>query len=263
MAGVEVEQVHEAAVAVEKTDYYSACADRIESIADKTLRKLAYTRFWGRLARLGGWNGTIEKPDGAEATRWRGSSLWWAWGGHGGMSTKCPPDYRPDHAAAIAGSNSCAMLATVRTVRPGALVAAHVDCLWIEGTVPTLAGAWKVKGRGPFRVYAPGVYVHGEALAASGRPTPPTGPEDVEAWAHTGPGGGWARKAREWGDTSCVDDAAATSRPIILDEPEGARVRYGVGADTWTPKGWIHRPRSVEHEPDQDGTSVPGSRAAT
>lgn len=258
---VEVEEVHEAAVAVESAPYYVPCANRIQHIDDKILRKLAYTRFWGRLARLGGWEGTPERPAGT-ADQWRGSSLWWTWTGHGGMSHKCPPDYRPDHAAAIAGQNSCAMLATVRTVPAGQLVAAHVDCLWIDGPVPTLAGAWKVKGRGPFRAYAPGVYVHGDTLAASGRSVPPTTAADVESWARTGPGGGWAAKSRDWLSDTCVESISASSLPIRLDDDEGRRLRYDLTGQPWTARGWIYAPKEVEHEPDPDQAGGAGSCTA-
>lgn len=258
---VEVEQLHEAAVAIDPAPYYAGCADRIEAIADKNLRKLVYTRFWGRLARLGGFEGTRERPEDTSSDRWIGSSLWWTWRGHGGDSFECPPDYRPDHAAAIAGTNSTAMQRAVRRVPPGQLVAAHVDCLWTAGAEPpAFEGAWKRKRTdaqggtvAPLRCYAPGVYVHGETLAASGLRTLPKSAAEVEAWATSGPGAGWARKAREWREgVTCVDSAEAVSDPPGHHDEEGRRVRYDLDGPRWTARGW--RPREEAGTLDDGGS---------
>lgn len=269
--GVEVVELHEAAVSLDPFPVYAPCADRIEAIGSKRLRKLVYTRFWGRLARLGGFEGTVQRA-GPSSQLWIGSRLWWTWAGHGGLSHKCPPDYRPDHAAAIAGSNSTAMQRAIRRLRPGQLVAAHVDCLWTAGEPPALEGAWKRKpcapdGRtvGPLRCYAPGVYVHGETFAASGRREAPSSAEDVAAWATSGPGAGWARKAREWRDgITCVESADAVSDAPAAwgdDERPGRRQRYLVEGPTWTHRGWVHAPEEAPCEVQSPGGGSPDERS--
>ena len=235
---VTVEDVHEVAIGAETDRLYERCADRIESITDKRLRKLAYTRFWGRLARLGGWTGV--KGFDANRSQWIGSSLWWEWSGHGGDSRKCPPDYRPDHAAYIAGTNALVMNQSARLVPSGSLCAAHVDCLWYDyGREPkNLPGEWKIKEVGPARFYAPGVYAHGSKLAASGRTPAPKTEEEVAEWSSKGSGATWASRAREWDGDSCLVSADATSKPLVIYDDSGSRIRYGINDGNWTPKGW-------------------------
>lgn len=217
--GVEVLEVLQAAVCMARPIHAPAAA-RIRSIADPTLRKLVHCRYWGRLAALGGYEGTTDEDDGEEQTgagpfprstvhrarpkRRPGSRLWWRWSGRGGDES-CPPDYMPCSAAYISTGATHALQLALDVLAPGSLVMAHVDALWTTDTQGAAhleqSGGWKVKGTGPMEVYGVGMGRHGDRLLSAGyRPDRhgPLTPSSLQAHA-MGPEAGWGtRMGRVW-----------------------------------------------------------------
>lgn len=139
---------------------HARAADVIDAVPHKGLRKLLYTRYWGRLAAVGGFDGSPEQREETDV-RINHSLLWWRWSGMT-VGKDGAPDYRPDQAAFIATSNHLEMNARIATIPPDGLIAAHVDALWIDGSIhePGEPGGWKEKARGPLRWYATGTYSH-------------------------------------------------------------------------------------------------------
>lgn len=256
--GVSILRIYEAAGAMEMEPYHAPAADRIEEIADKRLRKPVYLRYWGRMAAVGGWQGRPDSEEHeAEEVKLIGSSLWWKWHGHGGESTSCPPDYRPDHAAMIATSNAMMMAEAARSLPGSRILGAHVDCLWVEGNAgdapPRLRGEWSIKSEGPCRLYAPGVYVHGETMCASGCKSDIVTAEDVATFASKG--GNHAKVARVWRDgVTCAESEEARSDAPTFYQADGKPdYERGIYNHTWTNRGWIHEERKhVESESCQE-----------
>lgn len=168
--GVELRQVHE--VMVCRTEPIHAWAgERIAQVQDKGLQKLLYTRYWGRLASIGGWRGSQVEPDAPPGSvhRFDGSDLYWLWEGYGPESFDCAPDYRPDHAAFIAGLNHQRMNEEVRRVPRDRLIACHVDAIWTDDPEWTPGGRdFAQKGEGETRFYGVGTYRCGEKMGAQG-----------------------------------------------------------------------------------------------
>ena len=166
--GCRVVEVIEAATC-RVDNMHARAADRICEIDDDSLRKLVYTRYWGRMAARGGYFGTKERPDvdRRRLTRIKGSSLFWQWGGIQTDSHLCPPDYMPDHAAYISSRNSIEMAMALASLEPYQVIGTHIDAIWVAGPA-TFGNAWKVKGNGILRFYGVGTYNHAGEVAAQG-----------------------------------------------------------------------------------------------
>lgn len=245
--GAEVEHIDEVALAACEP-IHARVADRIDAIKHPGLRKMLYTRYWGRLAFAGGWKGTIEKQADTDV-KIGTSALWWRWDGRT-LGGTCPPDYRPDQAAFIAAHNHRAVNREADRLPPDALVAAHVDALWIDASIahdidPAPDG-WKIKGRGPLRWYATGTYTHAGEHHAQGCPGKIDDARMTE-WVAGGlrDGAEWVRRWNPLGGSAKTDPGA------ISDPPEhGPRHHVGrplripsvLDDDEWI-NGW---PRSEE-----------------
>lgn len=204
-AGADIEHVGEVALC-DVAPWLAPYADRIDAVQDPALRKTLYTRGWGRFASSGGYRSRGEwsvSPEGEPVTaselyraRLRGSSLPWEWEGADEVTGKAGPDYRPDLATFIAGDNCAALQRAIATIPQGALIAAHVDAVWIDldrcpggEWSPPYGYDWILKGTGEMRSYRVGTYAHqteaGIRLAAMGWPVAggaPASPEELEEW---------------------------------------------------------------------------------
>ncbi len=240
----ELHTVHEAAIC-RTAPIHARAADRIAAIDGKGLRKRLYTRYWGRMASLGGWEGVLELPDGkinpedeAGWRRWRGSKLWWTWNGRGGTDHRCPPDYRPDHSAFVASHNHLAVNQLARQIGQDALVGAHVDCLWIAGPTPSVPDGWAIKGAGPLRFYGTGTYAHAGKLAAQGVPGVLTPERLREHGAQMQTGGGLVRNWRN--GSSPTTDPMAESDPVFHAPADVAPLpEPSIYTGCWTKNGWF------------------------
>lgn len=239
--GAEVIHVAELALC-ECGPAHAWAGERLQRVADPALRKILYTRYWGRLASLGGYEGSPVDPGDGTVTMFPGSSLFWTWTGKtlGGMFG---PDYRPDHAAYIAGRNHVAMSHALAMAPAGEVVATHVDSIWIASESWTPPGKeWRDKRRGPLRFYGPGTYNHAGKYAAQGREAPIRCDADLDAWAATGNAGNVARD-REW--IMCdypATCAAAESDPPVLGAaqlPVYPGGEQGIYSGRFTPRGWL------------------------
>ena len=213
--------------------------------------KLLYTRFWGKWASKGGFLGqrTDEPPTGTV----RSHGIWWGFDGVDAYTHQAPATYRPDLAALIAGYNHMQVLAAVRTLKPGSVIALHVDAIWttdIEGGRRLVAAhkdRWISKQEGPGRFYGPGVYHHASRIAASGYDEAALGPltpYNLEAWAnsplnrdHRG-----TMQSRVWTDAP-ARDPAARSEPVELAPGQTTPPVGGpsVNDTCWTLRGWLRK----------------------
>lgn len=241
--GVEVRELAEVALAACEP-IHAPAADYIESLP-KGIAKDLYTRYWGRLAAVGGWEGTIRESEGA--VRLDGSDLWWRWAG-ATIGSHQAPDYRPDQAAFIADSNHRAMNEVIAGLPTDALIAAHVDALWIDQTVMgaetyTAPAGFKEKRRGELRFYATGTYDHAGELHAMGCPddlTGADGPAKMAAWtAGLKLEGNWIRRWHPMGGPCQTDPGALSDPPIHTEDhllPPGAVPPCG--SEAWNDRGW-------------------------
>lgn len=210
-AGAQIEHVWEVALC-DTAKWLEPLADRIDAIKSPELKKLIYTRFWGSRASEGGYRARGEwfmdehgEPNEAPQPlnrigrmRLRGSELPWEWEGCDPTVGKASPYYRPDLAAFIAGDNCARMQRALYSVPGEAVIAAHVDAIWIdldrvkgEEWKPVAGDDWILKGTGPMRSYRVGTYIHWTEndrirLAAMGWPEAgeaPKTPEELESWA--------------------------------------------------------------------------------
>lgn len=242
--GVELEAIHDAACC-SVLPLHAPSADRVEAVAHPRLRKALYTRYWGRMASLGGYEGRLPTDTKEKGLRrFQGSALLWSWTGRGADSHRCPPDYRPDHAAFIAAHNHAELNREAARVRPGALIAAHVDCLWVDRDAwDWRTPDWRAKESGALRIYAIGVYQHGPKLAAMGLADRPLTPEKVATWgASTGAA---QHRLRRWTGETPNLSPSATSHPPHQEpgeEPPGPP-GGGVLWDGWTRGGWVYTPK--------------------
>lgn len=221
---------------------HARAADAIDRVMmhEKKAGKLLYTRYWGRLANIGGWIGrTIQAPG---SVKHDGSDLWWSWDGLelGGYA---PADYQPAHAAFIASSNCLRMMRELDALPAEAVIAAHVDALWLDAA--KLPPGWgcppgfKVERRAPCRFMGVGTYRHGDHHAAQGCANGDD-PATWAAWvAGMKPDPRWYRQWDQPGGARV--SPASTSRPPIQDEsckwalPWGLPSIYDSG---WTGAGW-------------------------
>lgn len=249
--GVEVVEVHEAA-RCEVEPIHAWAGERIAAVKDKRLRKLLYTRYWGRLAAMGGWRGTVEYPEGYErgtVHRFAGSDLYWVWDGYNLESHQCSPDYRPDHAAFIAADNHRRMNQELARIPAGAVIATHVDAVWVDSDTRWYPSGddFRLKREGPLRFYAIGTYDHDGKLAAQGYEGEPLTSDRLREWSRNltpNPA------MRHWtGAVTPNADAGAVSRPNVFDtvQPLPGLTIY---APQWTRRGWIRKPDGAEEDSD-------------
>ena len=221
---------------------HAKAADAIEKVlrADKVAGKLLYTRYWGRLANIGGWIGrTVEEPG---AVRHPGSDLWWRWDGIE-LGGPAAPDYQPSHAAFISSSNCLRMMRELDALPAEAVVAAHVDALWLDAA--KLPAGWMCPPgfrhvrRGQCRFMGVGTYRHGDHHVAQGCP----GGGDPKTWAawtaEMKPDPKWYREWRRPGGALAGIDN--TSSPPV----QGENCRWGmpyrlpsIYDPGWGPRGW-------------------------
>ena len=193
---------------------HEVAADRMLQIKDDDIRKGAYTRYWGRLASCGGWEGTVQKKADTDI-RLQGSILWWRWSGTtiGGTA---PPDYRPDHAAWISCDNHREMNKVIHALPAGALVASHVDAIWVDADAHPMKApeGFKEKARGTLRFYRTGTYNHDGELHAQGCPWPLRTVADMDRWIGLEENRGAQSWIRKWhGGIPAVESFSATSDP--------------------------------------------------
>lgn len=217
-------------------------ADRFDAIEHRELRKLVYTRWWGRLASQGWWTG--ELPAKPSPTPGDGYWLSWRFEGEAPLSPRMGQDHRPDWAAYVCAHNARAVHALARRLAPGSLALAHVDCLFTND--PDAAaraeeldpGGWRVDERGDLRVYASGVYRHGDKLAAQGFPAwQGLTAESLEAHAARGVPWGTAL-SRRW-SSSPSDDPGATSRPVVVSVESSPIVAPTWDRALWSGGNWL------------------------
>lgn len=244
--GATIEALHEAMIC-QTAPLHTRAADRIEAIKHKGLRKLVYTRYWGRLAALGSFEGrrfAHSCPSDRRIRKFQGSALHWTFKGDPEGLQR--PDYRPDHAAFIASDNHRLMSATLARLKPDATIGAHVDCIWTDSAMVkgSPGGDFRKKESGPVRFYGIGIYQCGSHLAAQGYQGPKLTPRRLATWA--GKGGQGEASQRAWalgqGPTrhahATSDPVVLTDRQLVAAQPDGE----GVTWEGWTPKGWVWKP---------------------
>jgi hypothetical protein len=240
--GVEPVAVHEAAVCL-TAPIHAGAAVRIRAIASKTLRKLVYTRYWGRMCSTGGWMGTTTPPDHApkhRIHRFRDSSLYWTWNGHEVYDHTCPPDYRPDHAAFVTSDNHVAMNRALRGFGPNEVIAAHIDAIWTDRESPAPPGPdFRIKGEGPCRFWGVGTYSHGEKLAAQGWPRSKVlTSASLEAWGRKVDNGDGLIRSYFWHGLP-RETIEAKSDPVHWEARHLPPLPHpNVNAPCWTLGGW-------------------------
>ena len=246
---VEVRTVHQWAFAPETMPLFEAMADDFRRTPAK-VAKLLYTRFWGKWGSRGGFEGvvTTDPPDGSV----RAGGLWWSFTGIDLHSTNGPPTYRPDIAAFIASHNHRKVIHAVRQLRPGSVVAAHVDAIWttdLNGAQKLAGqnevGAWQRKGDGPLRFYGAGCYDHAGRLGASGYDSTVFGPltsASLRDWSANA--NNTHRRmlfqSRLWSADPAIDPLA-TSAPLQMDMSHHPPPTEGpsIDSDCWTFSGWF------------------------
>lgn len=253
---IEVREVHEFCYAPILEPIFSDLADLFEHLP-QPLGKHLYTRFWGKLGSRGGYVGIhSDKPiKGAIPA----AGLWWTYAGIETWSGKARPTYRPDLAAMVIAHNQRNVMSTVRRLKPGSVLATHVDAIWTSDTVGAAelsaensgVGSWRVKNLGPIRLYGYGAYNHGDRLVCSGYDRMVHGDltvEKLEAFVRMeGVNENCDRerrtlmRSRRWTSDPAFDEAAE-SVPLDIDMT-GMNSRspaYSVYNKEWTVGGW-HR----------------------
>ena len=221
---VSVRKVEQAALCT-AVPLYASLVKRLELVQSKRLRKTIYTRLWSRWAMTGAWVGHHLNAAPEDAGPMLGSRLRWTWDGLEHPWARYRPAYRPSHSAYIASRTHQAMMRAARGMKPGSIVAEHVDCIWTEDRYAAArlveSGAWKVKTSGPLRFYAPGCYEHGGKLGSQGYDRRKRGPltlASLEAHVQSGArrwSGSWGR---EWtGGHPAFDPGACSTAPDLGD----------------------------------------------
>jgi hypothetical protein len=248
---VRVLRVHQWAWAPETQPLFAAIAADFRALPRKT-GKLLYTRFWGKWGSRGGYEGRRTTAPGAGSVRAGG--IWWDYQGVQHHSPRAPRSYRPDIAAMIANFNHRRVMRAVRRLKPGSVVAAHVDALWttdIIGAQRLVAsrdlGTWVPQHTGPLRFFGAGCYDHAGKLGASGYDPNVNGPltaQSLRDWSAN------ARNshrrllfvARQWSADPAVDPAAR-SLPLRMDMGTypGPTEGPSVHANCWTLSGWLNQ----------------------
>lgn len=235
--GYEIVEIHELIIC-QRQSVHAQAADRITQIEDKRLRKMVYTRYWGRLAAVGGYEGYREpRFDGGKHLL--GSRLNWYYMGKSPMGFDCPPDYRPDHAAFISSSNHLVMNQAIRCYGPDEIIATHVDCIWTKNMDVPPYDSFREKHSGKCRFYGTGCYNVGGNLAAQGF-RGKLDNESIEKWGETlnsdNP------MYRIWDGAGPNKNEFAISNPPIHDTNILAfppvRNIPDIYDKSWTSKGW-------------------------
>lgn len=242
--GYEIDTIHELIVS-KSAPVHAKAADFIASIQDKELRKLLYTRYWGRMASVGGFNGYVtrkwDKPK-----RVIGSKLFWYYMGKSPMS-HAAPDYRPDHAAFIASANHLEMNRALRKYQRGTVVATHIDCIWTTDKSVDPGDSFREKHSGDSRFYGVGCYNVGGNLAAQGFKGKLT-TESLEKWgSELSCGHGIYRdwQGNPAKEQSAVSDPPHHTESHVIAEPPIRNVPelYDAG---WTSRGWYRENKQTE-----------------
>jgi hypothetical protein len=247
---VEVLEVFEA-IGFRVDKLHAKAAERIENVQSKNLRKLIYTRYWGKLASQGGWKGTKSIPDGLtvnDVHRFRFSSLFWIYDGIDiDTAFDASKDYMPDHSAYIAGRNSEQMAIALCGVKPYDTIASHVDAIWTKGS-DDFGDGFAVKSEGPLRFYGVGTYNHNGKLAAQGL----EGDFDEnDLRNHAANMRDWSR---DWHfDINPGVDFHASSDPISLAIDRHDVSYKSVYDKSWTPNGWLAPKESKNERQDPEG----------
>lgn len=236
----EIETVHEIMVC-QALPLHAVAAERIERIKDKQLRKMLYTRYWGRLAATGGYEGfrSMLFPNPRNIM---GSDLHWYYFGISPTSHIAPPDYRPDHAAFISSHNHIAMNRALRKYKKDTVIATHVDCIWTNDETVNPGETLREKQRGKARFYGVGCYKVGEAMAAQGF----SGKLDekaLETWGSKLNGGNNLYRQWHFGIEPSKSEYATSDPPFHDPRIAAAEAPMNLPGNIywqgWTSNGWI------------------------
>lgn len=193
--GVKVLNTYDHAVLPRGYTYpvFQDLARRWFHIADKTVSKSLYTRFWGKWGNRGGYVGSIAKP-GSKTPEGCVPKSGFFWNNNFiDQNDDAPVTYRPDIAATIAAYNHIAVQKAIRLLDPQSIISVHVDAIWTDdikgaekvcetlcsdptpwATTDSAPGSWRVKHQGNLRFWGCGVYHHNGRFGHSGfkgRPT--------------------------------------------------------------------------------------------
>jgi hypothetical protein len=254
---VEVLKVHQFCFAPVTQPLFAEAADFFNTLP-RDLGKRLYTRFWGKFGTRGGFLGVKqEEPVDGQVPA---SGLWWRFDGIPLDSHRARPTYRPDLAAFVSAANHRNVMATMRRLKTGSVVACHVDAIWTTDVVAAaricagrdVPGAWRTKRTGPLRFYGTGCYTHGTALAASGynqRVQGTLSRERLEKWIQGTTHRRQLLDARRW-SADPATDPGATSRSLRLEMDTEVSPTEGptVYDRCWSVGGWMRGP-DEEHEP--------------
>lgn len=239
--------------------------------------KPVYLRYWGRLAGVGGWRGEPVSVSGYQlgekyGALWRevslrargnleeeledfeevpdldaqlGSRLRWTWHGHGGLDHRCPPDYRPDHAALISwGAVAETLRVALHMPSPESIYMLHVDSVWTSDLehARRVSGyaseSWRVK-EGPY----PSEAVHFPRTGAGITPD--------RTWASGVEGGLTAAqllaerpcwgtlRSRVWNGPRGPAERGAVSEPPHIAEWVRYAPSTALDPGQWSPMGWL------------------------
>lgn len=244
--GYEIVEIHELMVC-QALPIHARAAERIERVADKRLRKLLYTRYWGRLAATGGFEGyRDERFNGPKKVIWSG--LKWYYMGISPTSHSAPPDYRPDHAAFIASTNHLVMNQALRKYDVDRIIATHVDCIWVNDLDVPPFDTFREKHRGEARFYGVGCYRVGDCFAAQGFKGQ-LSVDTLEQWGSQLASGD--KLYRRWHFNGPNERQDATSDPPLHDTRIAAYTPVSnlpgdIYWEGWTAKGWLHKEKEEQ-----------------
>lgn len=261
---IEVTKVHQFAFAPQTQPLFAEIADHFLSMPGE-LGKRLYTRFWGKFGSRGGYVARVStEPVYGEVPS---SGFWWSYDGVSLDDPKAKPTYRPDLAAFVAAYNHRRVFEAIRTLKPGSLVATHVDAIWttdVAGAAavtgdPSRVGSWRVKRTGPLRFYGIGCYDHAGQVGASGYDSQRYGKatsESVKRWIQS-PRATHKKfliHARDWRSDPAFD-AQASSTPVHLAMNTSISPMEGpeIEDPKWTFGGWTRATRDDAVDPDGDG----------
>jgi hypothetical protein len=252
---VDVIRLHNYCIARQMQPFFAALSQDFARMP-KSIGKQLYTRFWGKFAFKGGFNGI--KSDVPVEDAIPKNHFWWSDTRVTQTDVGAQPTYRPDIAAYVASYNHRAMTKALRMLRPESIIAVHVDAIWtddhegakrvvdtIRGSTSIRAGSWTMKRTGSLRFWACGVYDHAGKLGYSGfdrriygRPTH----QKISMWIKSATERSHLRRNRLWDNGSdSTDSAAATSLAPKLNHQNPSSVLDGISmnASSWTPSGWV------------------------
>ena len=255
--GTVVECVHQHAIAQQMEPLFRNLAS-VWSSMDKEVAKPLYTRFWGKFGFSGGWNGRIsDEPIMGTVPK---NGFWWTDNRYQQTAVDVPPSYRPDISAYIASYNHLNMLRAMRMLKPGSIIACHVDAIWtddiagaqkiidtIQPDPYTNSGSWQLARTGDLRFWACGVYSHGSKLGYSGYDPRVNGIptyQKIEDWISRQDQHHDMIRNRQWKEG--IDSSSskhATSRAIELNQQTSYQSTEGlpITSQRFTAGGWMAR----------------------